>query len=1159
GYYINGKRCGVCSYSCSTCDGPNADNCLSCKVGKYLVGKTCENCDENCESTEFCSSQNGCTKCKVGYYPDNKKCFQCSTIRNCLECSQTEKKCTKCMTEFEYKNGLCQCKDSMYQVSETKCDFCFNKISNCQSCESTTGFDEKCDYCFAPTVLTLKNTCVLCEQKRYYQGGECVRNDDGCSNQIMRRDCLKCEKDNYLLKGICIKKVEIPSQKCMKESLKTCEDCGVGITTNGSCVPLPPGVKYYINDTTLECTDNFENYENECVAIESIGTKFRNGKYYLCGERQRLNNENTCAACQDNSLQCSFSENKERILKCNEKYSIDYFNETCFIDVNCKQLINGVCVKCEGPISKNRCSKCESIEYCKVMERDCKCDVCDKDKLLTKNSCIPKDNKNCKISNGRGCTKCENRYFRSGSPETFCKKENETILYAKHDTDENYTIMECMNGYYLSGENTCKVMPKNISPILMSNLYNFKEKGYQVKYLHEEDHCETKNQKGCLECSYGYFLKNYKCLSCPQNCTTCYSETICLSCIKNNYLTKKDVCEDSAKLGSKCDIPIPGYIGCAICKDGFFKLRLDCEFCDKSCKQCHNNHTCISCADNYYSIPTESSLCQPYSSLLHCAEKTQLGCAVCDDGYYLRTVVPRCTKCPQGCSLCSSNDTCQACKDDYVLINEKCNNIFEISFCKAAKNSVCTSCEGLRKPNEIGTRCIEINKALFISLLTIGLVIFVSIIIAIIGLVIAFIMFKRKEKKKMKNICIFDMDESNVNFTNLSKKVSTNKPVLHFENQYSGGKIEVGNESKELICIGNMTRHRIKIQMKVKENTEKYTLKIVPQVISLKRGEACEFEVFLLPNYTCNIEDKIACVCLDFREGKEEVNFIKLMASTESSCRLDYDELDIQKKLGEGSFGIVFKGTYRGNDVAIKKMKAMDVDQVHKLDEFEKEVAMLEKFKCEYIVHFYGACFIPGRVCMVTEFAPFGSLQDVISKKSNKELEQYEKVKIMIDAARGILYLHSNGILHRDIKPDNILVFSLNFNANFPSKLTDFGSSRNINMMMTNMTFTKGIGTPTYMAPEILKLEKYTMSSDIFSFGITMYECFGWCEAYPKNTFKFPWKIAEFVTTGERLPIKDNMSQEMYEIITKCWEQKSLDRIECGEVVEMLVNLQRNS
>ena len=175
---------------------------------------------------------------------------------------------------------------------------------------------------------------------------------------------------------------------------------------------------------------------------------------------------------------------------------------------------------------------------------------------------------------------------------------------------------------------------------------------------------------------------------------------------------------------------------------------------------------------------------------------------------------------------------------------------------------------------------------------------------------------------------------------------------------------------------------------------------------------------------------------------------------------------------------------FRGNEVAIKKMKET-LQTEESMEEFNKEVSMLDKFRNEYIVHFYGAVFIPNKICMVTEYAKYGSLNDLIMKYKDNPISEKIRIKILIDCSKGISYLHNNGILHRDIKPDNFLIFDIdNIDKSIiNAKLTDCGS-RNINILMTNITFIKGIGTPTYMSPEILNKQHYNKSLDIIHFQL---------------------------------------------------------------------------
>ncbi|ELP91503.1 protein serine/threonine kinase, putative [Entamoeba invadens IP1] len=321
------------------------------------------------------------------------------------------------------------------------------------------------------------------------------------------------------------------------------------------------------------------------------------------------------------------------------------------------------------------------------------------------------------------------------------------------------------------------------------------------------------------------------------------------------------------------------------------------------------------------------------------------------------------------------------------------------------------------------------------------------------------------------------MKKSNINFIEYSPGVTLNKTSLDFSVDFDTiCSLPIDKPSRDLLCVGNNSKHTVKVQLTYKTTSEKYAIRVTPSLATLSSGKAVEFEIFVTPLCTCSISETIAIVLLNTSKGEQMSLNFPIKFESEKSSHLDADEVICEKKIGEGSFGVVYIGNYIGNKVAIKKMKEVEHNE-ESMEEFKKEVEMLDKFRSEYVVHFYGAVFARKK-CL--------------------------RVKICLDAAKGILYLHENGILQRDIKPDNILVFSLETIEKVNAKLTDFGSSRNVNLLMTNMTFTKGIGTPTYMAPEVLKKEKYKMSADIFSFGITIYECVGWCEAYPKDEFKFP-------------------------------------------------------
>ncbi|ELP90339.1 protein kinase, putative, partial [Entamoeba invadens IP1] len=497
---------------------------------------------------------------------------------------------------------------------------------------------------------------------------------------------------------------------------------------------------------------------------------------------------------------------------------------------------------------------------------------------------------------------------------------------------------------------------------------------------------------------------------------------------------------------------------------------------------------------------------------------------------------------------------CNICVEkDYVLVNSQCVNYKEIEYCKSANNSKCIECEGYHKPSDIGDNCVKVTNYGLVVGVPISVTLVVIVLIVVIIIVVILWLQNQKQKKKEQNICNFKMSRSNIEMMKISANLVSNKKKLTFDLD-NNDPLKVDKETRDLICIGNNSKNNLKVQFSVMNGCDYYEIRTVPSLVSLKPGFACEFEIFIKPLCTCTTKEDVMITSLNLSTGIIENTKIPIEIETEQTTKLNYRELEEDKKLGEGSFGIVYKGKYRGNVVAIKKMKQLDNNESG-LVEFEKEVSMLDKFRSEYIIHFYGAVFIESKVCMVTEFAQFGSLQDLIKHQKSEEIEKKLRLKFLLDGAKGIQYLHENGILHRDIKPDNLLVMSLNITEKVNAKLTDFGSSRNVNMLQTNMTFTKGIGTPVYMAPEILKQQKYKKSADVYSFGITMFEVISWKEPYSKDQFKYPWKIADFVMAGNRLKKPEMMSNEQYDIISDCWSPQMEKRMTINEAAQRIEKL----
>lgn len=205
--------------------------------------------------------------------------------------------------------------------------------------------------------------------------------------------------------------------------------------------------------------------------------------------------------------------------------------------------------------------------------------------------------------------------------------------------------------------------------------------------------------------------------------------------------------------------------------------------------------------------------------------------------------------------------------------------------------------------------------------------------------------------------------------------------------------------------------------------------------------------------------------------------------------QMDFDVIpyeDIQgdwKRLGSGSFGNVYKGTYLGIDVAIKEVLPSKDYDVAKY--FEREWRLMKEARHPNVVLFLGLSRAPepdNRIFIVSEFIDNGNLR-VLIHNTREPLPWPLRLSILTDIARALAYLHARRCIHRDLKGENLLL-----TANGRVKVTDFGFARIAARNADESRRLTFCGTDSYMSPEILTGEEFDLPTDVFSMGIIFCE-----------------------------------------------------------------------
>jgi WD40 repeat protein len=245
--------------------------------------------------------------------------------------------------------------------------------------------------------------------------------------------------------------------------------------------------------------------------------------------------------------------------------------------------------------------------------------------------------------------------------------------------------------------------------------------------------------------------------------------------------------------------------------------------------------------------------------------------------------------------------------------------------------------------------------------------------------------------------------------------------------------------------------------------------------------------------------------------------------------------------IGSGAFGRVYKGLLdNGEFIAVKELDLPDyVDAKTEMQyrSFKQEEELLKSLQHPNIVKFLGSQTEKNKIYVFLELVEGGSISSIIAKYGGGLGEQLTRVYAR-QILMGLDYLHSNKIIHRDIKGANILV-----NTKGVVKVADFGASKTLQGVVSRDNLAKSMsGTPYFMAPEVFKSEGYSTPADVWSFGCTVLEMVTGVIPWSREFTDFgPFIYA--LTNTERVPaIPDQSTPELKDFIRLCLTRNPRDR-----------------
>lgn len=276
------------------------------------------------------------------------------------------------------------------------------------------------------------------------------------------------------------------------------------------------------------------------------------------------------------------------------------------------------------------------------------------------------------------------------------------------------------------------------------------------------------------------------------------------------------------------------------------------------------------------------------------------------------------------------------------------------------------------------------------------------------------------------------------------------------------------------------------------------------------------------------------------------------------SLFIELDDYELNDtKIGGGSLGAVYTALNKkdGKQYAVKIFDFIDNPRAALQASIIQEALIYNTLNHPAIEKLYGINLHSFddenalKPTFISEYYPKGSLDNILSAERQSladiEWNYTKKIINLLGISHGMNYIHSKNIIHRNLKPSNILINDQLFPIISDFGLADFYSKEE--------EMEEQMGTPLFMAPEIFKGDKYGPSIDVYSFSILAYEIVTGKEPYKENgNYPRHFELIKKVIDGERPTFSDDITKPMKDLISKCWNEDPDERPTFSEIFDKI-------